>query len=1022
MKAKDSDVLSVLIASGFFGLRGFWKVSSVSKKVLKLRDDPSRLGFGSVCSGFCSTSEREGVWKMIDHCFEQDDAKALQQVLALKGLSGRYPKLLRRVLEKKPGSLKCVKFLMDRESTPFCVELSLDILSKMTAEHLKYMIFQKRMHPDCWLDVPNGHSSEPPSTLSPALNVVIQADRFDLAEVLLDAGARVDVCTWSAEEGGVFDHNFRPPTFCGSSPLLLLVDRLALLHTTEQEFLVRGTGEGEEGHRHVVQQRETGLALLERMARMSKELGCLELRWSDRRTFFDERTPLGRACVCRDAEAVGVLLKVQERVVGQKGKENIILLPLSDEYISIPRRRQTEILRIEDSSCAAALEVILADLQGVHLDRVDEDGHTALSLACSLGMEKSAEVLLKKGARPSRVMGLDGDFVSRSPLVEAVRDLDGGDLQFFSLKCNSDSLVSLLLQWKANPNEVVEDLGEVFTLLQWVLGAAGYLGGQESDPVSVAKLLLHNGASCSPPSPSPFPSPTPILPAATRPKWNPPSVSQVSPLLLACDQYDDPELLRLLCTKGGADPNASGLGLERKRWLESPVRVVMEKGRMRSLEALADCGADLNVVWEDGHSPLSLACSQSDAEKVQLLLDRGVALMGEVEGGRLQIPLVIAADRLCTEIMSILLERGADVNRQGLLWSAWDGRETLKSPLQAAMDLGGGVWRDADFMGTLFRVVEMLIEHGACCSRPSNASAETESESQPSNGVLLSPYPPACELSPLSAACEMQSVYLLALLYEKGGAALESQAEVGRVLAFLLSHRGDAQSMGQEVSQEEAKTQTLFQWRLAEDILQKEGAETGLLSVYWRGTVTATVDNVIPSFGSGSWISDLIALEEARGPSLLRVIREVPLGELEEPQLDPRRGQSLCYLYPEHRRTGEFCPLLVAIRSGWEEGIEALMERGVGVSRRNDLGDYTTDERSVRLFTPETPLFAALDTERCELALRLIKKGGVIKVEEKERLLKRVQGQTGSSQHPTLFLNDLIYFIKNTVPSDVADH
>uniref|UniRef100_A0A0G4I075 Uncharacterized protein n=1 Tax=Chromera velia CCMP2878 TaxID=1169474 RepID=A0A0G4I075_9ALVE len=106
MTAKDADtLLDVLAASGVLGIRKFWKLSSVSKKLLQLRDDTSTFGLGSVCTVFFSVSEREEVLRFLDGCFDRDNLKGLQQVLALRGVSGCYPFLLRRVLERNPNAV-----------------------------------------------------------------------------------------------------------------------------------------------------------------------------------------------------------------------------------------------------------------------------------------------------------------------------------------------------------------------------------------------------------------------------------------------------------------------------------------------------------------------------------------------------------------------------------------------------------------------------------------------------------------------------------------------------------------------------------------------------------------------------------------------------------------------------------------------------------------------------------------------------------------------------------------------------
>uniref|UniRef100_A0A0G4GLB9 Uncharacterized protein n=1 Tax=Chromera velia CCMP2878 TaxID=1169474 RepID=A0A0G4GLB9_9ALVE len=120
-------------------------------------------------------------------------------------------------------------------------------------------------------------------------------------------------------------------------------------------------------------------------------------------------------------------------------------------------------------------------------------------------------------------------------------------------------------------------------------------------------------------------------------------------------------------------------------------------------------------------------------------------------------------------------------------------------------------------------------------------------------------------------------------------------------------------------------------------------------------------------------LADLINLEAARGPILLQIIRAAPKEELEEVQIVDGRtpltlpGSGAC-------RDGDFSPLVVALKHGWEDGTNALLERGVEVNRR-----YSS---STVYF--QSPLCAALSKELWDVARSLLRKGAGLVVGEEE--------------------------------------
>uniref|UniRef100_A0A0G4F960 Uncharacterized protein n=1 Tax=Chromera velia CCMP2878 TaxID=1169474 RepID=A0A0G4F960_9ALVE len=620
MAAEEADFLSLLVQTGILGLRGFWKLSAVSKELLSLRGDATALGFGSVCSGFSSVTEKLEVWRLIDDCLRRDDVKALQQLFALPGVSGRFPFLLRRLIEKSPDSEKCRTYLMERGVTPCVTEIlytqrtsgGTNLSKKIVDE----MISRRMLQADAWAVFPA--RGDDFVVFDPLSVHFLKNNRFDLAESLLDAGSRVDVCGW------VWRGRYSRVLDVGVTPLQCLVQRLLRLDSEEHAL------------------RQKGLALLERIVRASKAAGCLD--WKFEHDHRREGTALGLACLCRDAEIVRVLGGVTDRV-DQEGLPFLILT--GDDNPSDSERLSQEKV---DSCCADTLEE-LANIRGVNLNAVRRDGHTPLSLACFLGLKKSAAVLLKRGALPKRVKGRGGRM-SLSPLYEALRT-------------RSQTFCSLLLQWEADPNEVVVEGAAACTLLQSTLLNISNPRADRKVTAALAKRLIENGArACVLSSPPP--------PTTENGQTGTPPLNELSMLLMAC-QTGDADLVRLLVTKGGGDPNAKGKTREMDA-AEYPVFLVLSYFRRHSvfvilslLKTLAKVGADLNVDRGDGHSLLSFACHHLCGSVVlEFLLEKGVQVGGLWrEGGAGPDPLVEAVASLCPENVRVLpseMKWGAEAN------------------------------------------------------------------------------------------------------------------------------------------------------------------------------------------------------------------------------------------------------------------------------------------------------------------------------------------------------------------------
>uniref|UniRef100_A0A0G4FFB0 Uncharacterized protein n=1 Tax=Chromera velia CCMP2878 TaxID=1169474 RepID=A0A0G4FFB0_9ALVE len=385
----DSQVPEILLASGLLGLGGFWKVTSLSKEFVGLRDG----SIWGVCAGFDTMSEREEIWRFLESCFKWDNVCALQQLFSLKEVSARYPFLLRRLFQLRdrtlssvpplspPQSLKCVEFLSKNCTTPFSPEMPEGCISTLTRESLSVLLKNGAVHPNAWVLV----GAEPVSkkrtpVARPLITALIDARKFDCVETLIEAGAR-----------------------------------------SEEEVAQKEQGGGENGD-------ALRFSVLRRIAKASKEAGCLHWTVIVKQCYdpaissprcASEKTALHLAVLCGEAETARVILEVQKE------------LRAADQSLPF-----AAVSRVSDSRCLSVLKVL--GKSGVDFARVglDEDGYSLLSICCRRRLKLCAEFLLQQGAAVGGVPGKGG--MCRVPLIE-------------SLGCLP--LMSICVQWGADPNQ-----------------------------------------------------------------------------------------------------------------------------------------------------------------------------------------------------------------------------------------------------------------------------------------------------------------------------------------------------------------------------------------------------------------------------------------------------------------------------------------------------------------------------------------------------------------------------------------
>uniref|UniRef100_A0A0G4I1J9 Uncharacterized protein n=1 Tax=Chromera velia CCMP2878 TaxID=1169474 RepID=A0A0G4I1J9_9ALVE len=944
-----------------------------------------------------------------------------------------------------PNAQHFVRFLTENAATPCCADLSLEGMGNLTKERLEVLLETGAVDPDSWVcSGPQGASGCVVPSVRPLLIALIDAHKWECVQLLLqwkgrgkEKGVRVDVNEWMATEkeppGGGQSARFVFPyeySVAGRTPLHALV-----VAALEQSVARKGEGGGDERPLGVGAEGGEGgrdggdveVELLRCIAHKAKETGTLQ--WTVRpeacsplfkaytESPFEsemmqdtELTAVELACLAGEAELLRALLQLQPVVtetMPQPRDSRLPMIALTGAWV-LPH--------VSDAQCVSVLKVLAEGGADFKRAALGDGGHSPLSLACSLELEESAEFLLSQGVAVGGVeWKVGGLTLCKVPLVEAV-------LPFISLPVSdydeesdtthlqvepSVSLAALLLRNGADPNKIGlmgkgGDSGKQISALFLALvalcchGQSPTVPQLETEGGQMVKLLVDYGAKC--------------VPANTLPDASP-IASEVYPLHVAC-VVGDLELLRLLCEKAGADPNRAGRVAQEDERVDYPISMLIDSPRLaapgsvhcasmkrrdelaaKRVEILADLGADLNKrKLKDGHTPLSKACSLGMVKTVKALVTRGAALGGE--GGRKRLPLIEAAvsdhplvtERVCLDLLSFLLQAGADPNEVGLLRrenlafspsrfrrSPWviERKDCRASALQALAYTGMG--RDE-----VMSRARLLVDHGARCpsvssqsqqpqsshpqslprgSRDPGPSAqegkagggekEEEEEEKGHKGGAeedSGPLAPLSRISLLLTASKDRDAGLVRMLCERGGGDpndasgtllsedTDSEVSFGAcpLALTLLDRSAEKLDNGRYRQLKPSERQSRLQESLeTAQTLLEVGADASLLASKWPSEHT-------PVWGSGSWLVDLMNFvhekDEDNGrqskwdPLLLEVIRSVPLSELEEPTFD--RDHLKSTIFPGLQDM-PMRPLQAAADLRWRAGETALQERGV---------------------------------------------------------------------------------------------
>uniref|UniRef100_A0A0G4GKF5 Uncharacterized protein n=1 Tax=Chromera velia CCMP2878 TaxID=1169474 RepID=A0A0G4GKF5_9ALVE len=171
-------------------------------------------------------------------------------------------------------------------------------------------------------------------------------------------------------------------------------------------------------------------------------------------------------------------------------------------------------------------------------------------------------------------------------------------------------------------------------------------------------------------------------------------LSRESPLLRAVYR-GDPAVVRLLCQRGGFNPNAKGILFEgADSELHTTPLGVLSNSDTNIVDPywvvweLRQAGVDLGVPVDTHHTALSSAIKNRRTRLARILIESGAPVKGTLLGSpdKRRVPLVEVCQKVETlSLLSPLLSRGADPNEGGIVEGGGFHDSLSLSPIEAAI-------------------------------------------------------------------------------------------------------------------------------------------------------------------------------------------------------------------------------------------------------------------------------------------------------------------------------------------------
>ncbi|KAG5767625.1 hypothetical protein H9Q72_004619 [Fusarium xylarioides] len=649
----------------------------------------------------------------------------------------------------------------------------------------------------------------------------------------------------------------------------------------------------------------------------------------------------------------------------------------------------------------AALEVLLPFTR--NLDLPDNDGSTPLILAAVRGHCRSVRALLKAGAKVDAVDPWNQTALFTAVDVGAVdvvrtllefgadpniSSIDGHSPLVLATGKNSSEMVELLLEFSADPDAPTFDGKPVPFLASW-MGSTDALEilvqHIDVDQVWRNERLIH--MAC-------FKGWKGVVDKLIEKHANlndpPRDLPKASPVALAVESGHSDILRALLAAGAAVECPVSGMS--------SPLHIAVAAQNLLGCELLLDAGCQVNAEDKYGSTALSIAADLNDLDMVECLVSHGadpskpdyetplhiavdwgnfemveVILLSrffsdiDAKGEKEYTALGIAATTGRLDIVSMLLDHGADPNLR-------NGQHNSSAPLHIAANKGHR------------SIVTELLKRGA------DPYPETTKESSAFHAACIGGWLEVIETflevvddvselvnfewgwagTPLKAAASGGRLDAVKLLLSKGAdpnKQLQSKANRGQTVIHAATEGGNTQVL-------EAILDTVDDSSLEiRDRAQRtplwyacvEGHEDMVKYLLERGASTDVIfddgENIIPTIVSGGSEKNLqLVLEK-------------------NPNLDTD-----CIL-----ADGE-TPLFKAIYSGHGKIVSILLDRGADVNRRSKYGNV--------------PVFGAIINRQNE-TLRILLEHESIDLTQRDsfdRTALQIAQQSGTPSMPAMVL------------------